>query len=1079
MQWGIPFALLIALGAVPLILFLHSLRPRGVRVRTTALFIWDRVSKERPLATRLGWLLRKNLLLILQLIAAIALVAALADPSLLHFGEPGGDTVVVMDLTASMKAKGPGGTRFDAARRELSSLIDDLRAGQRMMLIGAGPETRVIVPLTADRKRLRDAARALLPTDASGNVRDAILFAHAFLKKGGHDRVVIVSDGAFTGAEEFSRDSASSRFVRIPGGTENVGIVGLDIRRRADGSDRYEVMAQVRNFGTKAARAPLTLSLGQTVLAREDITIEAGGRHVLVRPYDGNPAGALTAQLALDDDFPTDNRAAVTVSAAAPLKLLYIGPGNAALNNLLRFFPRAELTVRSEWQPEAARGYDVLIFDRVAAPELTEGNVIFIDTVPAKLPLEAQGEVQAPRVSPSLAKHPVTAGLTLGDLHVQEALRVTAGGESVVLARSTETPLIVAFERGKLRALYIGFDLAASDLPYRVAFPVLFHNAFEWFRPARREFPAESVRTGASLPIFVPVGDREVEITTPSKRKEKLAVTGSPVTFSDTLEAGVYAWKSASREGRFSVNLFDEEESNIAPRMRAAAKAPPASMRDAGEAAAGYSLWPVLLGLVLLLLAAEVFLAWRMKLALAPLVLRVGALAVLVLACVNPKTFQGVRALDVIVSVDVSRSTGQEGQEKARDVLQAAARLTHDDTRTGLLMFARAPEWESPPRREPPADFSARLDRESTDVEAALQAGLAQIGDGRQGRLLLVTDGNENRGNSARLIPLLRLQRTQVWTLPVSLARARNEVFVSDLVLPRQVDSAEAFRVEAKIESLGASHARVKLLRNGALAAERELELKAGVNDVGFRDSLTERGSHSYELLVESDEDTLAENNLLQGVVEVKGPPRVLLLSSEPESQRYVGRMLRAQGFAVTESAPEATALALSELSSYDLLVLDNVPAFQLTYAKMEAIETYVRDLGGGLLVVGGSQSYGAGGYFRTPLERVLPVDMRPPARLDLPHVALLFVIDKSGSMGIGATGGTKLDLAKAAAIAAADIMNPTDQVGILAFDAAWEWTLPFRPVGKGEWDARTSSRRCDPTAARTCTRRWSKRGGR
>ena len=167
MSWGLPFALLIALGAVPLILFLHSLRPRGLKVRTTALFIWERVLQERPLATRLGWLLRKNLLPILQLLAAIALIAALADPSLLHFGPPAGDTVVVMDLTASMKAKGPAGTRFDAARREYLSLVDGLRAGQRMMLIGAGSETRLIVPFTADKGRLRDAGRNLQPTDAS------------------------------------------------------------------------------------------------------------------------------------------------------------------------------------------------------------------------------------------------------------------------------------------------------------------------------------------------------------------------------------------------------------------------------------------------------------------------------------------------------------------------------------------------------------------------------------------------------------------------------------------------------------------------------------------------------------------------------------------------------------------------------------------------------------------------------------------------------------------------------------------------------------------------------------------------
>src|SRR5438094_10670624 len=79
---------------------------------------------------------------------------------------------------------------------------------------------------------------------------------------------------------------------------------------------------------------------------------------------------------------------------------------------------------------------------------------------------------------------------------------------------------------------------------------------------------------------------------------------------------------------------------------------------------------------------------------------------------------------------------------------------------------------------------------------------------------------------------------------------------------------------------------------------------------------------------------------------------------------------------------------------------------------------------------------------------------MRPPARLDLPHVAMVFVLDKSGSMGAAPEGSTKLDLAKAAGVAAADIMNPTDQVGILAFDAAWDWTLPFRPVGRGGWSS-------------------------
>ena len=288
--------------------------------------------------------------------------------------------------------------------------------------------------------------------------------------------------------------------------------------------------------------------------------------------------------------------------------------------------------------------------------------------------------------------------------------------------------------------------------------------------------------------------------------------------------------------------------------------------------------------------------------------------------------------------------------------------------------------------------------------------------------------------------------------LPVTLSRGRNEIYLSDLTLPRQVDSAESFEIRGAIESGADAVARIRLLRDGIVQREREIHLQAGTNQISFTEALRERGSHRFELLVESAQDNLPENNMLQGVVEVRGPPRVLYLSSEKESQRFLSRALRVQGYAVVEASPQGGALTLAELAPFDLLVLDNVPAYQLSQAKMEAIEKYVSDLGGGLLVIGGPQSYGAGGYFRTPFERILPVDMRPPVRIDLPHVALLFVLDKSGSMGGGPEGSTKLDLAKAAAMAAADIMNPTDQIGILAFDAEWDWVLPFRPVGRGEW---------------------------
>ena len=1062
MLWGLPSALFLLGAALPLILFLHSLKPHGVKIATTTLFLWERVLRERPLRTRLGWLLRKNLLLMLQLVAAAAMIAALADPSLIHFGTQSGDMVVVVDMSASMKAKAKNGSRFDAARNEFLTLADGLSAGQKMLVIGAGAQPRVLAPFTADKRRLRELGRNLTPTDVSGRIKESILFAHAFLRRGGADRIVVISDGAFVGAEELGKQGSHLRFIPVgvrPGVADdivNVGIVAFEVRRQPQRPASAEIMVHVRNFSARAVRVPLTLSLdGDSVLHREEIEVAANDRRVLIYPFEGRFAGTLTARLEFEDDFATDNQAYLAVNDAPPARVLYVGEGNPYLSNLLRFFANIELTSTPHWQDEMAHrepGFDLFIFDRVSAPVLSAGNAVYIDTLAANLPLRSRGKIDHPRLLAPLTQHAITSDLNLRDLRIQEARRVVVTGKATVLAAAAEGPLLVAAESGNFRSFYIGFDLMASDLPLRVAFPVLMHNLLDWFQPQKLEFPAQSIQAGAPFELRLPHGDAKLEITLPSGRQEVFPAPAGAVNFTDTVRSGLYHYKSATRDGRFAVNLFDESESDISPRFDWA-DVTRQSEKNIRAAETGYFLWPLLLGLALCLLAVESFFAWRQGVALYPLVFRGVALATLALAFVNPRIFKSTTALDVIFGVDMSRSVGQEGSEKANELLDVARRYENPATRAGLLAFGRAPEWEFLPRQKiPSGDFSARLDREETDIQAALQAAAAQVGEGRQGRIVLLSDGNENRGQSTSAIPLLRAQGISVWTLPLGSARGRNEVYLSDLKLPPRVDSAEGFEIRATIESWREAPARVRLLRDGVVHSEQELRLKAGSNALRFRDSLQERGNHNYEVLVEAADDHLAENNMLQGVVEVKGPPRVLLLSGRQENQRALARALEVQGYAVVESEPTKQPLTLAELSSFDLLVLNNVSAFALSHAKMESIEKYVRDLGGGLWVVGGPQSYGAGGYFRTPLERILPVDMRPPARLEMPHVALLFVIDKSGSMGAGGEGSTKLDLAKAAAIAAADIMNPTDQVGILAFDASWDWALPFRQVGKGEW---------------------------
>lgn len=1058
MRWGFPTSLLLLLFAVPLILWLHSLRPKGLTVKTTTLFLWERILRERPVGARLGRLFRKNLLLILQILIAAVLIAALADPSLLRYGAASGDIVAVVDLSASMKARGRFGARFDEARNEFLSLVDALSSGQKMMVIGAGPMARVLAPFTTDKKRLRELGRNLKPTDTPARVKEAVLFGHSFLRRGSHDRVIVLSDGAFEGAEELPWHSSYLQLVKVSGGEVNVGITGFELRRLPDDPRRSEFMVTVKNFGPRPAHVPVTLRLKERDWIQDKVEVAPQQSRVLIYPYAGPATGRATVSLAVQDDFPTDNQAYLALAeSSAPIRLLYVGKGNPFLEHLFRFLPYVQVTRLERLDPEASASqlprYDLTLLDGVPSPPLTEGNFLLINTVAEGLPLKVKGKIPTPRPLPALAGHPVTQGVRLDDLYIREALHlIPAGG--VTLAHSKEGPLIIAFDKGKLRAVVIGFDLLATDLPYRVAFPVLFSNALDWFHPRGVEFPSAKVQAGIPYALHLQGSDEQVEVIGPSGSRERLPAGSNPFRFAETFEVGFYSFRTKSGEGEFAVNLLSESESQISPRVpaRAQDKTRTRGGDSGGREKTGFALWPLLLAAALALLLAEGFLVFRHGAALYPLLSRLLAVAGVFLAMVNPRFFTATDALDVVLSVDYSRSVGQEGKHKALQVLEETPRIQGSKTRTGLLFFGSQAAWEFFPREDfGAADFSPSVGRDQTDLQAALQAALAQLGEGRQGRILLISDGNQNRGEVSTVLPVIRSHGAQVWTLPVSLSRGRNEVYLKELVLPRSVDSAEGFEVKAAIESLQESSGRVKLLRNGVVQREQEVALTPGTSWVSFKESLRDRGTHTFELLIEPADDTLPENNLLQGVVQVKGPPRVLYLYSQQLSRPFLSRILALQGYSVVEAAPEQRALSLPELAGFDLLVLDNVAAYRLTQTKMEAVERYVRDLGGGLMVIGGPQSYGAGGYYKTPLERLLPVEMRPPSRLNLPHVALLFVLDKSGSMGAGPQGATKLDLAKAAAAAAADLLNPADQVGILAFDAAWEWILPFRPVGKGE----------------------------
>jgi Ca-activated chloride channel family protein len=327
---------------------------------------------------------------------------------------------------------------------------------------------------------------------------------------------------------------------------------------------------------------------------------------------------------------------------------------------------------------------------------------------------------------------------------------------------------------------------------------------------------------------------------------------------------------------------------------------------------------------------------------------------------------------------------------------------------------------------------------DETDLEAAcrLARGLAPREARR--RLALFTDGNQTRGDLDREAVELAAAGFSVHLWPVR-DEERPEVLAEAVLVPAEAQVKAAFPLEVAIVSNLETEAVVRVYRNKYLIATRELSLKRGRNLLELSRLRLEEGFHEFEAVVQAREDSLLENNVARAALRVSGRPKVLLVERVEREARHLIEALAGEEIEV-ELRPEAgVPRDLNDLLNYDVLVLSDVPADRFAPGAMEAVKTYVREMGGGLVMLGGERSFGLGGYYRTPVEDALPVRMPIKKNVEKPNLALALVIDKSGSMA-----GDKLELAKEAAIAAAEVLKRNDRFGVWAFDSNSENLCPM-----------------------------------
>ena len=435
------------------------------------------------------------------------------------------------------------------------------------------------------------------------------------------------------------------------------------------------------------------------------------------------------------------------------------------------------------------------------------------------------------------------------------------------------------------------------------------------------------------------------------------------------------------------------------------------------------------------------------------LLLRSGVVLAIVLALADLQFVQISDRVCVNFVVDQSESISNAQFDESLGVIAKAAeqRKPAKDL-AGVVVVGRGAKLEIAPwaswRPGSLRSVQSTLNRQSTDLAAGIRMAMACLPPDAAGRIVLISDGNQNRGNV--LAEALAAQRRQI---PIDVVavdyRRPTEVMVDKIVLPTELRVGDTVRLKVVIRSVKPTAGLLRVERITAEGRENVVEehrdLDAGLNVLTVTTPFLDASTYKFEAEFVPDrpaDDYFAQNNRASAFTIVEGVGKVLLIEPRPGEMETLARALRDAKFAVVRMTPEGIPNDLAFLRPFDAIMVADVPASQLDETKQKLIASSTRDLGSGLIVVGGPQSYGLGGYQESPLEEAMPVDCEIKSNVLNPKVAIVLVIDRSGSMS-----GDKLAMAIAGAKGSIDLIARDSQVGVVAFDSQSEWVRHLLPL--------------------------------
>lgn len=1020
------------LAAVPIIIILYLLKPKGLDYLISSNLLWQKLLKNEQSKTFFEKFVH-NILMYLQILIVVLLVIALMSPLIRINGHGGGRKVLLLDTSASMQHVDPSGkSRLEEAVQQACDYVKAEENTRFSIVTTDATGTKLLAVDISDADSLIQTMRNLECSDSGGTLVQAQGVLDTLFGDTAENAVglVVYTDGQ--GAPGFGDlYGTEQKELHVVGtASGNVANEYTVFTAREDGT--YDVMVSVANYSDEAVSFDVSLyDDGKKLIAVKQMRlVPSENTFCLFEAVDWQ---GQTLEARLDgitfadsaaDSLAGDNVSHAVKSRQNQVKGLLIGEGNTFIEKAY-LAVTGESIAKSETDigSENASSYNAVIYDAGKAEALPSEN-------PAKnnrLIFGNAGGTAAEtlkNVVLDLADCDLTSGLSGFTIGVNTAycFALPEGARSFL---EYDGKCVGYYrEQDGAKEIVVGFDIRESDFPLKAEFPVFLANAMIYLSDT--SWLASGVYYAGEEIVLQPWA--ELDRTQFESRPGK---------------AGLYRLEN------------EDYQENYVVRFQTATESDGRQAADSVSSTGGMQLQKVkhtvrnlFLLLAIVLLAAEWIIYVRQMRYRGKFYLAVhGAVLLCVaLALFGIRIPLGSSRTATVFMVDLSDSNGEHLDEAEKYLQETVAKMPAGNA-YGIVTFGKNTLVEQFLTTEKHYGGLMTLpEKAATNFEDAVSKALTLIPADYSGRLVMLTDGMETRGDIHNMAQALSASRAEFLALLYE-HEETPDAYIDNVNLPSYLHPGDKYSITVLVESNYDTEAAITLYNGSSKTAENSVHLNKGSNRFVFSaqvDDAADSGSmENLRVQVQAQGDTCQENDSFSAYSVVEAPPKVLVISGRDTSVSEFASVLNAAGcdYSVvsTLNAPDS----INEMLVYKSIILADTYIDDLPAGFLENLETYVKDYGCGFICCGGEDSFALGGYRDTVLETVLPVDMQLRSMNEVPSMAMVMVIDHSGSMtGAADSGISNLDVAIRAAMVAVDNLRDSDYVGVLTFDDKYDWQV-------------------------------------